>query len=385
MSNTIYPLQMSNTITNIFSTPTRILLLADINSEHTQKWAIGLANSGYKIGVFSFSPPRSKWFEQYNIECLHKYSIVKSSNRLWAKLAYVTFLPKLKAVIKEFKPDILHAHYASSYGLLGALSGFHPYIISVWGTDIMKFPHKNVLTKQIIKYNLKSADAVCATSHTLKKHIHRLINKEVEVIPFGVDLSEFVNKSLQKNDSVFTIGCVKSLEKIYNINSLIVSFAELKNKYPGKKLKLVIVGEGSERERLQHLVEELHLNEEVVFEGKLLHHLVADKINELDVLVNLSEYESFGVSVIEAMACEVPVIVSEAEGLMEVVEDQKNGSIVSYNNITQIVNALEQLMLNKNLRKVIGTNAAARVRKNYNWFNNLNQMMSVYDRVLYTQ
>lgn len=375
---------MSNALTHIFSTPTRILLLADINSEHTQKWAIGLANSGYKIGVFSFSPPRSNWYEHYNIECLHQYSVVKSSNKLWAKLAYVTFLPKLKAVIKEFKPDILHAHYASSYGLLGALSGFHPYIISVWGTDIMKFPHKNAFTKQIIKYNLKSADAVCATSHTLKKHIHRLINKEVEVIPFGVNLSEFVNKSLQKNDSVFTIGCVKSLEKIYNINSLIVSFAELKNKYPDKKLKLVIVGEGSERTTLQHLVDELHINEEVVFEGKLSHHLVADKINELDVLVNLSEYESFGVSVIEAMACEVPVIVSEAEGLLEVVEDDTNGSIVGYNNITQIVNALEILMLNKNLRKVIGTNAAARVRKNYNWFNNLNQMMSVYDRVLYS-
>ncbi len=365
-------------------TARKLILLADINSEHTQKWAIGLSNSGYKIGIFSFSAPKTNWFKNYSIECLHKHSNVTNSNKLLAKLAYITFLPKLKTIIKEFKPDILHAHYASSYGLLGALSGFHPYIISVWGTDIMKFPHKNLFTRQIIKFNLRSANAVCATSHTLEKHIHQLINKKVEVIPFGVDLSEFVNKKSSKKDtSVFTIGCVKSLEKNYNINTLIVSFSQLKIKYPDKKLKLIIVGEGSERAALERSVFELNLNEHVVFEGKLPHHLVADKINELDVLVNLSEYESFGVSVIEAMACHVPVIVSEAEGLKEVVDDQKNGSIVTYNNIGQVVGALERLMLNENLRNTIGINAAERVRKNYNWFNNLNQMKRVYSKVLY--
>ena len=65
---------------------TRILLLADINSAHTQKWAIGLAQSGYKIGIFSFNPPESNWYESYNIDCLHKQSIFKSSNKFIVKL-----------------------------------------------------------------------------------------------------------------------------------------------------------------------------------------------------------------------------------------------------------------------------------------------------------
>jgi glycosyltransferase involved in cell wall biosynthesis len=359
----------------------RILLLADINSEHTQKWALGLAHSGYIIGIFSFSVPRSDWYTEHGIQCLHEPQAGNSVN-LWAKLGYIAFLPQLKAVIKAFKPAILHAHYASSYGLLGALSGFHPFIISVWGTDVMKFPYKNSITKYIITYNLKKADAVCATSFALQKHIQRFTNKQVEVIPFGVDLNEFINKPSFKHRDVFTIGCVKSLEKIYNINSLIRSFAELKHKYPYKQLRLVIVGEGSERYNLQQLAKELKVSEHVVFEGKIPHHLIADKINELDVLVNLSEYESFGVSVVEAMACQVPVIVSEAEGLREVVVDQQNGSIVAYNNIDEIVYAMEQLMLNEKLRKLTGLNAVKRVREHYNWFHNLNQMMNVYDKVL---
>lgn len=357
--------------------------MADINSVHTQKWAIGLAKSGFKIGIFSFNGPDTNWYKQYDVECLHKPSIVKSSSKFLAKLAYIAFLPKVKAVIKEFQPDILHAHYASSYGLLGALSGFHPYIISAWGTDVMKFPHINFITRQIIKFNLRSADSICATSHTIEKHIHQLINKKVEVIPFGVDLSKFVSKkNFDKDDSIFTIGCTKALEKIYNISALILSFSELKQKFPSKKIKLVIVGDGSERGTLEKMVSDLQLNEDVVFEGKLSHAEVVSKINEFDVLVNLSEYESFGVSVVEAMACQIPVIVSDAEGLKEVVNNQNNGTIVSSNNIHQIANALEKLMLNEELRSSIGINAFERVRNNYNWLSNLQQMIAVYNSVL---
>lgn len=360
----------------------RVLLLADINSEHTQKWAIGLAGSGYKIGIFSFTAPKSEWYRFYRIECLHRPVISAGAGRLWNKLGYIRFLPKLKEAIGSFAPHILHAHYASSYGLLGALSGFNPYIISAWGTDVMKFPYKNRIARSIVKYNLRKADAVCATSHTLEKYIHRLVHKEVEVIPFGVNLDEFINKPSLKDRNAFTIGCVKSLEKNYNIGSVIVSFAKLRDRHPGRNLRLVIVGEGEERAHLQELVKELHIEEQVVFEGKLPHHLVADKINELDVLVNISEYESFGVSVVEAMACQVPVIVSEAEGLKEVVHDQENGSIVAGHNIEEIVGALERLMLSEALREMIGLNALERVRRNYNWRHNLGQMISVYDRML---
>lgn len=363
-------------------TSTRILLLADINSEHTQKWAIGLVNSGYEIGIFSFTAPGSDWYKAYGIHCLHEPSVSRQANRLLSKLGYIRFLPKLKKTIAEFQPRILHAHYASSYGMLGALSRFSPFIISVWGTDVMKFPHKNIFTRFIVKYNLRKADAVCATSNVLKTHIRQLVNKRVEVIPFGVDLEEFMNKPALKDKNAFTIGCVKSLEKNYNIRSLILSFAELKTRYPARNLRLVIVGEGAERESLQNLVAELHIQEQVTFEGKLPHEQVADKINELDVLVNLSEYESFGVSVVEAMACQVPVVVSEAEGLIEVVADQKNGSIVAYNNIEQIVGALERLMLSEKLREVTGMNALERVRRNYNWPQNLDQMIRVYNRML---
>lgn len=362
---------------------TSILLLADINSSHTQKWAIGLSNYGFKIGIFSFSAPETDWHTNYNIVCLNKPDPSKHYRNLYDKLGYVILLPKLKKAIREFKPDVLHAHYASSYGLLGAMSGFHPYIISAWGTDVIKFPNKNFLTKQIIKFNLRKADSVCATSHTLERYIQHIISKKVEVIPFGVDMEKFkqANKIIVSNNT-FTIGCVKSLEKIYNIDLAIVAFSKLKLKYPNRKMKLIIVGEGSERKKLEDLVFDLNLSNDVVFEGKLSHTEIANKINELDVFVNLSEYESFGVSVVEAMSCQKPVIVSEAEGLIEVVGDDKNGIVVDLHHIDEVVKALERYMLDENLRKVTGENARERVAEIYNWENSMLQMVGVYDSLI---
>src|SRR5579872_1122148 len=111
----------------------RILFLADVNSTHTRKWAESLAERGFEIGVFSLRNPDNDWLKKYknifllsdsktSAKTFHEVSLKKS--------VYLKLLPKLKKAIKEFKPDILHAHYATSYGLLGRLSGFHPFFIS---------------------------------------------------------------------------------------------------------------------------------------------------------------------------------------------------------------------------------------------------------------
>ncbi|MGZ3884191.1 MAG: glycosyltransferase [Bacteroidia bacterium] len=361
--------------------PTRILLLADINSVHTQKWAIGLAQKGFSIGIFSLNGTASKWFDSHdNIECVHMPDSQTGSGSLFSKLGYLTQLPLLLMKIRTFKPDIVHAHYASSYGLLGALSGFSPFIISAWGTDVMRFPKKNGICSEILKFSLKRADMICATSHTLESSIQRLVNKKVEVVPFGVDLNEFKRGSKAEAKKEFRIGCVKALEKIYNISSLIIAFSYLRQKYSTKNLKLDIVGDGSERANLEDLARRLKLEDAVTFKGTLKHAEIPATLNTFDVFVNLSEYESFGVSVVEAMACQTPVVVSNAEGLKEVVDNRDCGHMVAPFNIGQIVDAIENYLVDEHLRQSVSGNAFHRVKVHYNWENNLGQMVSLYHR-----
>jgi glycosyltransferase involved in cell wall biosynthesis len=102
----------------------------------------------------------------------------------------------------------------------------------------------------------------------------------------------------------------------------------------------------------------------------------------LDVLVNISDYESFGVSVIEAMACEKPVIATNTGGLKEIIENNTFGSLVEVANIEQTTNEMEKYLLDEDLKQKVGKAARAKVVEKYNWIDNIHQMIDVYQQLL---
>ncbi|MDX2172847.1 MAG: glycosyltransferase [Bacteroidota bacterium] len=356
----------------------RILFLADINSPHTQKWATSLSNDGFEIGVFSFNNSATNWYSNNkNIICLHK-TTKKGSGRLFSKLKYLLLYPKLVICVLKFKPNVIHSHYASSYGLLGALTFFKPFIVSAWGSDVMEFPKKSVLRKFILKFVLFRANKICVTSNVLEKEISNYTKKPVYIIPFGINLNVFFAfKDVGKNNE-FTFGCVKYLEKIYNIDKVILAFNLLVKKYPTANLKLKIVGNGSEKENLQKLIETHHLTLKVAMLGEVPHSQVPYHLNTLDVLVNVSEIESFGVSVAEAMACKIPVIVSNIEGFKDLIPNKNVGLITSSTSVESVFDAMENYFLNGELRNTAANNAYQHIKQKFNWFLNLSQMEKLY-------
>jgi glycosyltransferase involved in cell wall biosynthesis len=360
----------------------KILLLSDTCSEHTEKWALGLAGNGVEVGLFSFNKASYEWYDHKNITVFFEPEKKINAERTLTKLAYLKYVAILKKIIQHFKPDVLHAHYATSYGLVGALSGFHPFVISAWGTDVMKFPNKNFVAKSILRYNFSNADLICATSNTIKEYIAPVIDKDVTVIPFGIDVNKFkptpVSPVFKEGD--FVLGSIKSLEKLYNIDVLINSFYRLHEKYP--QLKLLIIGEGSAGEKLKALVKKLEIEDKVMFTGRVPFSEISDYYNRISVLVNISEYESFGVSVIEAMACGKPVIVTNVGGLKEVVKDDTVGLKVEIGNVEQTAAAIERLVTDAALYQRISETARMYATTTYNWNDNLQQMLDAYKRLI---
>lgn len=364
----------------------RLLLISDIASEHTEKWALGLANAGVQVGLFSFNKASYPWYsDNKNITLLYESKKPLNADRHVSKLSYLRYVNKLMAVIKKFKPDVLHAHYATSYGLIGALSGFHPFVISAWGTDVMKFPQKSFINKSVLKYNLRNADVICATSETIKTYLKPVTNKSVKVIPFGVDVDVFKPKTVESlfDKDCFVIGSIKGLEPIYNIDVLIKSFKEVKTKYPAQKIKLLIVGVGTQESELKQLVNSLQITNDVVFTGRVPFSKVSDYFNMIDVLVNISNYESFGVSVIEAMACGKAVVVTNTGGLKEIIEDEKYGSLVEIGSVSDTCKAIEKYLNDTKLLAETGLNARKKVTEKYSWNNNIKQMIDVYDGLIH--
>lgn len=366
----------------------KILLLADANSSHTIKWARSLSENGIQLCIFSINNYNSEVYKSNKnitvVTSIVNNKTIKRSNGALNKIKYLKVLPDLKKTIRKFKPDILHAHYASSYGLLGALANFHPFILSVWGSDVFCFPLKSIIHKKIFEFNLKKADKILSTSHVMAKETNKYTDKKIEVTPFGIDLKSFIPK---KVDNIFSknsivIGTIKSLEKIYGIQYLIDAFKIIKKKYPDKPLKLLIVGDGSQKKHLQGLVENYNLANDTIFTGKIPYDQVVHYHNALSIYVALSESESFGVSIIEASACEKPVVVSNVGGLPEVVENNITGIVVPAQSSKKAAEAIEKLINNSKLSCNMGKEGRKRVKKLYNWVNNVNQMINIYTEIL---
>jgi len=365
----------------------KVLLLGDINSPHIQKWVVSLAAKGVEIGLFSLHKKNSDWFkDKKNITILYTPKDNANIPPAISKALFPFALPALKRTIKQFKPDILHAHYASSYGFLGALSGFHPFILSVWGSDVFDFPKIGPIYKRILKFNLDKADVICSTSHIMEEEIKKYTHKNISVIPFGIDLNvfkPFYAHHVFKEDTI-VIGTIKALEKKYGIEYLIDAFALLLKRLKGYPLKLLIVGKGSLNDELKERMKNLGIAGDTVFTGFIQPVEIPFYQNMLTISVfpSIDDSESFGVAAVEAMACEKPVVVTDVGGLPEVVENGVTGLVVPHANAEKLADAIEKLVTDEELRNKLGKQGRIRVEKLYNWEDNLASMITIYDEVL---
>jgi glycosyltransferase involved in cell wall biosynthesis len=366
----------------------KIILLADPYSAHVIKWANGLNSKGVEVLVFGLSTYDPAQFDTgIRVEIFKIPQYVKWQNDgNWMKSAYLLSIIKLNKVIKEFGCDILHAHSASSYGLLGTLTNFHPYIISVWGNDIYNFPRRSFLFSNLIKFNFRRCDRIFSTSKIMAKETSIYTNKEILVTPFGIDIQKF---KPDKPESLFTqsdivIGTIKSLEKKYGSEDLITAFNIIKKKFPQLPLKLLLVGRGSLEKSLIKLIKDINLEDSVKITGFIPFDQVSRYHNMLDIYIapSTEESESFGVAILEASACGKPVIVSNVGGLPEVVVENETGIFVRPNDPEMLAEKMEKLIFNKELRKRLGDAGRKFVSENYNWDDNLNQIISVYNEII---
>ena len=234
----------------------------------------------------------------------------------------------LRKWLRAHSPDLLHAHYASGYGSTAMLAGWRPTALSVWGSDVYDFPEENALKGWLIRRNLRFADALASTSQAMAEQVRRLWPGagEIAVTPFGVDTVLFAPAPEARQG--VTIGTVKTLDHKYGIDTLLCAFATLRAQLPDRALKLLIVGDGPQRAALHDLAARLRLGDAVQWAGAVP-HAGPQWLNRVDIYVAAAPGQrEFGVAVVEAMACGVPVVVSDAGGLPEVVVHGVSGLVV---------------------------------------------------------
>lgn len=354
---------------------------------HTQKWALSLSNYGYNVILFSILKPNFENIKTYNENNIVVYNYKKNlkvknfREPSISKIIYLLCVPYIKKIIKKENPDILHAHYASSYGLIAMLIKFKPSIISVWGTDLYIFPKKNRLYNFLMKKIIEFGDKVCSTSNGMKKILKKDYQRDdVEVVPFGVDTNFFYKSPYMKTD--FTVGTIKSIESHNGIECMIDAAQIIVNEYGISKIKFLIIGDGLLLDDMKKKTKKLKLESYVNFEGEVPSKKVVEFLNKLSVFVAVSTRESFGVSVLEASACEIPCITSDVGGLPEVNKNNQSGYLIPAQNPKLLAEKILVFYKNRELASKMGQKGRKRVLKNFSLQSSIKKMVKVYEDAL---
>ena len=339
----------------------KICFVGPANSAHIEKWCTWFCKYGHEVHVISFLPGV---IPNTNVHVIDMGVSAKSSDI--AKIKYLFAGKKIKKLINEIKPDVVNAHYATSYGAALALSGVDNYVLSVWGSDIYEFPNKSFLHRLLLKYSLSKATYLFSTSKAMADEARKYTDRAFIITPFGVDMKLFnPNKRTRAdNDGAFIVGTVKSLSDTYGISYILSAVADVKNK-TDIPLKLRISGKGPQEQEYRNLALKLGISDITNWLGFVSQERAACEWANMDVAIIPSIQESFGVAAVEAQACGTPVIISDIPGLMETTKPGKSSIVVKRKDSKMIASVIIKLYKEKSFCKMMGFEGRKYVMDNF--------------------
>lgn len=339
-----------------------ICFVGPANSSHIVKWCNWFNSRGHETHVISFV--------QGKIEntSVHLVNIgVDANGSDIRKIKYLLTGSIIRRIIENIHPDVINAHYATSYGTAMALSGIKGYVLSVWGSDIYDFPKKSPLHKALLKYSLKKAGHLFSTSQAMADEAAKYTERKFFITPFGVDVSLFnPNKRTRENDSYFIVGTVKGLSDKYGIRYILKAVADIKNEC-NIPIMLRIAGKGPQEQDYHKLADKLNISNITSWLGYISQEKAAEEWANMDVAIIPStlESESFGVSAVEAQACGTAVIITDIPGLMEATKPGVTSVVVPRNDSDAIRMMIVDLYNNQEKRLVLGAEGRNFVMQKY--------------------
>ncbi len=354
----------------------KIGLLSAASSIHTVRIANALKAKGEDVVVISL-PDHEDKEQLLNVKTIY----LKTSGGK----GYYLNAKEVCRIAEEEHLEVLNAHYASGYGTLGRLSGVHPLILSVWGSDVFSFPKQNPLNRGILKKNLKVAKLVYSTSQCMAEEIRKYVAKDKEIIltPFGVDTELFIpSENGNKDEGIFTFGFLKGSNPIYGVDLFLDAF-EITYKWAcenGIDITAEICGSSTEGDGMAEKIAVMAGKEAVRYVGQIPHEKMPELIRKCDAVCITSREESFGVVALEAMACGVPCITTDTPGLAEVMLDGSTG-FVTEKKPELIAEKMIKMISEEELRSHFKACGRKHVEDNYDFDKNIDCFITGYRKV----
>lgn len=274
--------------------PLHLCLLADADHVHTRRWAAAMLARGWRVSVVTARPA-----EQDGVEQVVLPPVQRSTDWLFRVGA-------ARRAVDLLQPDVVHAHYITSYGYLSArAAGWRPLVMTAWGSDLLVTPFESRLKRWLTGYTLRRADAITGDSTDLVDAARTYRPRgELLELHWGVDLARFAPVPWSQKQG-FDLVSLRSWSANYRIDGIVRAVAAL----PGARLHLL--GGGPDEAALRALVAELALGDRVFFHGRLDDAGMCAVMAQCKVAVSVPASDATSVSLLESMACGLAVVASD--------------------------------------------------------------------------
>ena len=294
----------------------------------------------------------------------------------WGNLAKLTL--DFRRLTKEIKPDLIHAGPIQTCAFIAILSGFRPVLTMSWGFDLMDDVHRNKWMEWITHYTLKRSTFFTSDANVTKnKAVEYGMNPEKTIIfPWGVDLEHFKPSTFDLRPSTFTLFCSRSWETRYGVDVLARAFVQVAQR--NENVDLILLNGGSEGGRLRQILQNGGVLDRVIFGGQVSQTDLPRWYHMADLYISPSHVDGSSVSLMEALACGLPCLVSDIPANKEWVVEDENGWLFRDGDVNALAEKILAALSQRQKLPEIGRASRRSAVMRADWKKNAEALMNVY-------
>lgn len=332
-----------------------VLFLGIGSSPHVHRQAAAVRARGHRVGIIS----EDKFGPFPELGDIPLYLL--PSRASFAQRALV-----LRRLLRELQPDVLHSHVVNVGGYLGAASGFHPHVLTVWGSDVLRAPGRGPVHKLRTTVALRAADWLLSPSRTTQEAMARLGHRPTrnDIVQWGVDLEHFRRLPAPPETGPAVLS-IRALQPLYNQDVLLDAWPAVLAGHPSATLTIVRYLADPEFEaKLRAQAARLGITASIRWVEGFGYDELPAALNAADAVVSIPSSDGTPVSVLEAMACERALVVSDLPSLRDWVRDGENGLLCDPRDSARLAaRILQALAMSEEARRRLGAAARAEVAR----------------------
>ncbi|HEY5903412.1 MAG TPA: glycosyltransferase [Anaerolineales bacterium] len=359
----------------------RILYFSTAYSTHDHRFLSAIAGAGHEVYYLRLEPVGRQIEDRPVPPQVHQVQWAGGRTPFrWIDAPRLAW--DLRRVLREIKPDVVHAGPIQTCAFLAALTGFHPLLTMSWGFDLMQDVNRSRWWQEVTRFTLRRSTFFTSDAQVTRDMAvaYGMDPDRTVVFPWGVDLEHFRIKKWHAGARHFVLFCNRSWEPRYGVDVLARAFVKVAAARPN--VGLILLGGGSQGQAIRQIFMSADILDRVYFGGQVAQAELPRWYHEADLYISPSHVDGSSVSLMEALACGLPALVSDIPANKEWVTDGQNGWLFRDGDADELSRRILDALARPELLPMVGLSARGVAEARADWKKNAAVLLQTYDRIL---